>query len=127
MTTLCFQPDLRPELPLVDGPKEYREQRALFIRLDELFSQSGLEHEFFALSVAHRKVDLKAHSAAEVGAMLQNSTLAFRSNIARMITGLDHRDFCTRLADSSLLQWFLQIGRVEGVSTFAKSTLGVFK
>ena len=43
MTTLSFQPDLRPELPLVDGPKEYREQRALFIRLDELFSQSGLE------------------------------------------------------------------------------------
>lgn len=122
MRTLRFQPDLRPELPLVDGPKEYREQRVLFIRLDELFSRSGLEREFFALSVAHRKIDLKAHSAAEVGWMLQKSTLAFRSNIARMITGLDHRDFCTRLADSSLLQWFLQIGQVEGVSTFAKST-----
>ena len=122
MRTLRFQPDLRPELPLVDGPKEYREQRVLFIRLDELFSQSGLEREFFDLSVAHRKIDLNAHSAAEVGWMLQKSTLAFRSNIARMITGLDHRDFCTRLADSSLLQWFLQIGQVEGVSTFAKST-----
>lgn len=39
-----------------------------------------------------------------------------------MITGMAHRDFCIRLADSSLLQWFLQIGRVDGVSAFAKST-----
>jgi len=28
------------------GPKEYREQRALFIRLDELLHKSGLEHQF---------------------------------------------------------------------------------
>lgn len=37
MPTISFQSELRPELPVVDGPKEYREQRALFLRLDELF------------------------------------------------------------------------------------------
>lgn len=45
-----IQPNLRPELPLVDGPKEYREQRALFLRLDDLLSHSGLEGEFTTLS-----------------------------------------------------------------------------
>jgi hypothetical protein len=29
MPTISFQSELRPELPVVDGPKEYREQRAL--------------------------------------------------------------------------------------------------
>lgn len=122
MTTINFQPDLRPELPLVDGPKEYHEQRALFVRLDDSLGQSGLESEFFALSMAHRGIDPSKRSAAEVQSLSRNCTLALRSNLARLITGLNHRDFCIRLADSSLLQWFLQVGRVDGVSTFAKST-----
>ena len=122
MQTISFQPDLRPELPLVDGPKEYREQRALFLRMDDLLSQSGLEREFLSLSIAHRKIDLNESSAAEIETLSKSCTLALRTNIARMVTGLDHRDFCIRLADSSLLQWFLQVGRVDGVITFAKST-----
>lgn len=120
--TISFQPDLRPELPLVDGPKEYHEQRALFMRLDDLLSHSGLEGEFFTLSMAYRKINLQERSAAEVQSLSRSCTLALRSNLARLITGLNHRDFCIRLADSSLLQWFLQVGRVDGVSTFAKST-----
>ena len=35
---------------------------------------------------------------------------------------MGHRDFCVRLADSPLLQWFLQIGRVSRVKSFAKSS-----
>ena len=53
--TITFQPELRPELPLVDGPKEYHEQRALFIRLDELLALSDLDCEFFELSVGASK------------------------------------------------------------------------
>lgn len=122
MQRINFQPELRPELPLVDGPKEYREQRDLFLRLDELLSVAGLEREFLNLSMAHRQIDLGACSAAEAASLSKSCALAFRSNLARMITGLNHRDFCIRLADSSLLQWFLQIGRVDGVNAFAKST-----
>tara|TARA_R110002111_G_C5976964_1_gene370770 strand:- start:463 stop:1944 length:1482 start_codon:yes stop_codon:yes gene_type:complete len=122
MQTISFQPDLRPELPLVDGPKEFREQRALFLRLDDLLSQTGLDREFFTMSLSHRGIDLSKCSAAQVQSLSKSCTLALRSNIARLITGLDHRDFCIRLADSSLLQWFLGVGRVDGVSTFAKST-----
>jgi len=39
-----------------------------------------------------------------------------------MLTGLSHREFCIRLADSALLPWFLQIGRVDGVKCFSKSS-----
>ena len=122
MQIIDFQPELRPELPLVDGPKEYREQRSLFIRLDDLPGQTGLEREFLVLSPAHREIKLSECSAAQAQSLSKGCTLALRSNIARLVTGLNHRDFCIRLADSTLLQWFLQIGRVDGVSAFAKSS-----
>jgi hypothetical protein len=59
MSTINFQSELRPELPVVDGPKEYREQRALFLRLDELLGLSSIEADFFRFYMAHRKIDLK--------------------------------------------------------------------
>jgi len=126
MQNITFQPQLRPALPLVNGPKEYREQRALFIRLDELLHQSGLEHEFIELSMEHRQIDLNEHSSKQAENISQGCVLALRSNIARHITGMKHREFCIRLADSPLLQWFLQIGRVDGVKAFAKSTSSRF-
>jgi hypothetical protein len=43
MQSITYQPQLRRALPLVNGPKEYREQRDLFIRLDGLLHQSDLE------------------------------------------------------------------------------------
>lgn len=120
--TVTFQADLRPELPLVDGPKEYQEQRDLFIRLDELLGVLGLEREFFEMSVAHQQIDLSTLSAAQQQSFRANCTQALRSNLARMLTGLSHRDFCIRLADSALLQWFLQISRLDGVKCFSKSS-----
>ena len=50
------------------------------------------------------------------------SVPALRSNIARKLTGLAHRDFCARLADSPLLQWFLHVGGVDSVKAFSKSS-----
>lgn len=126
MKNITFQAQLRPALPLINGPKEYREQRALFIRLDELLHQSGLEHEFIKLSMEHRQIDLNEYSAKQAENISQACVLALRSNIARHITEMRHREFCIRLADSPLLQWFLQIGRVDGVKAFAKSTSSRF-
>jgi hypothetical protein len=92
------------------------------LRLDELLGLSGIEADFFRFSMTHRKIDLNQCTALEVESLSRGCVLALRSNLARMITGMTHRDFCSRLADSSLLQWFLQIGRVDGVTAFAKST-----
>ena len=50
------------------------------------------------------------------------TAMALRGNIAREITGLAHREFCTHLADSPLLQWFLHISEVERIRVYSKST-----
>lgn len=122
MPIITYQAPLRPALPCVYGPLEYREQRALFERLDVILTVSGLEEEFLTLACRDRQVDPDALSAKELARFSRFSVLALRSNIARHITGLDHRDFCARLADSPLLQWFLHLGEVGGVKVFAKST-----
>jgi hypothetical protein len=124
--SITCQPVLRPALPQITVPKEYRDERALFIRLDEILTISGLEEEFISLSMEQHGFDpakLSAKRSAKFGA---TCTLALRTNIARQFKGLDHRDFCVRLADSPLLQWFLQIGRVDKVKAFAKSTSNRF-
>ena len=126
MQSIAYQPQLRRALPLVNGPKEYRQQRDLFIRLDGLLHQSDLENEFIKLSMEHRKIDLAEQSAKQAKNISQGCVLALRSNIARHITGMKHREFCIRLADSPLLQWFLQIGRIDGVKSFAKSSSSRF-
>lgn len=54
--------------------------------------------------MAHRRIDPGTCSAADAASLGKSCALAFRSNLARMITGLDHRDFCIRLADSTCLK-----------------------
>jgi len=56
----------------------------------------------------------------------QASSLALRCNIARKLTGLGYREFSVRCAESSLLQWFLRINKVDNIKTPAKSTLERF-
>lgn len=70
----------------------------------------------------HRQIDLGKQSAKQAENLSQGCVRALRSNIARHPTGTKHRGFCIRLADSPLLQWFLQIGGVDGVTAFTKST-----
>lgn len=120
--TFTYQPVLRPALPCVYGPLDYREQRALFERIDGILSASGLEQDFINLALADRKIDTDATSAKRLERFARFSVLALRANIARILTGLAHRDFCVRLADSTLLQWFLHVGQVDSVKTFSKSS-----
>lgn len=120
--TFTYQPALRPALPCIYGPLDYRDQRALFERIDSILSTSGLEQEFIRLTSAERKTDMQAATVARLERFAKISVLALRSNIARNLTGLDHRDFCVRLADSSLLQWFLRVGEMGSIKVFAKST-----
>lgn len=122
MHTITYQPFLRPVLPQIHGPKEYRDERDLFIRIDEILTTSGLEAEFISLSMKHCGFAPEKHGAKRIHTFHRGCVLALRSNIARHIKGMDHRDFCVRLADSTLLQWFLQIGRIDHVKAFAKST-----
>lgn len=119
---IAFQPALRPALPTVYGPLDYREQRALIERMDGILSASGLDHEFLAAAVADQGLDLSKRSAKQNERFARFSALCLRANVARSLLGLAHREFCVRLADSALLQWFLHVGEVDSAKVFAKST-----
>lgn len=122
MSILAYQPALRPALPFVIGPLDYREQRALFERIDRILAVSGLEGEFIDLVLEERRIDPDSMSPRRLERFARFCVLALRSNIARGLTGLAHREFCARLADSPLLQWFLHVGKVDSVKVFSKST-----
>lgn len=65
MPSFTYQPALRPDLPHIFGPKEYQEERALFIRIDEILTTSGLEAEFIARASEHHGLDSKKLSAKQ--------------------------------------------------------------
>ena len=62
MCSFTYQPALRPALPCAYGPLDYREQRALFERIDLILSCSGLEQKFINLALADRQINTKTTS-----------------------------------------------------------------
>ncbi len=119
---ITYQPALRQALPNIYGPLEYREERAMFERVDHILRISGIEQEFVSIALSEKDIDPASVSAKRLERFANYSVLALRANIARHLTGMNHRDFCVRLADSPLLQWFLQIGEIDTIKVFAKST-----
>ena len=117
-----YQPALRPALFEVVGCKEYREERSLFINIDELLTKSGLEQEFIDLSANQRSIDPSKMSTRQIDFFCNGCVMALRGNIARLIKKLSHREFCKLLPDSQLLRWFLNIEQVDGVKAYAKSS-----
>ena len=122
MNIITYQPALRQALPNIYGPLEYREERAMYERIDHILRISGLEQDFIRLSLTEHEIDPATSSAKRLERFSNYSVIALRANIARSLTGMAHREFCTRLADSSLLQWFLQVGQLDAIKVFAKST-----
>ena len=122
VSTLAFQPSFRPPLISVLGSVDYVAQRRLFERIDAILTESKLDAEFLALALRDQGLDPATLTAQREAAFAQFSFVCLRSNIARKLTGLAHRGFCARLADSPLLQWFLHVGRIDQVKVFARST-----
>lgn len=121
MSIIAYQPALRPALPNVYGSLDYQTERQQFERMDRMLTESKLDKTFHALAIKEQGRDLAEFTPKEQAYFAHQSALALRSNIARKLLGLSHRKFCTRLADSPLLQWFLRIGEVDSVKVFAKS------
>jgi len=115
MKNLPFQLPLRPALPNVYGPLDYRELRAILIRIDHLLRHSGVEYPLI-----HGL--LKARGDRTTEKMVNRHFTGLRCGIARRLLGLAYRDFAVRLADSTLLQWFTQCGDYGLVLPISKST-----
>lgn len=119
---IAFQPALRPALPTVYGPLDYRQQRELVERFDRILSEARLDELFLQLALRDQGIDPLKRTARQNARFARFSALCLRANIARTLLGLSHREFCARLADSPLLQWLLHLGEVDAVKVFAKST-----
>ena len=128
------QLEFRPRLPVVTGNADYRQYEERLLRMDELLRQSGLVTAFVERCVVKlfRQIQEKAArtgnrihepSAKQLACYEQMCRQALRCNLARQWVGKEFRTFSLRLAESSPLQWFCQVARLEQVRVPSKSTL----
>jgi hypothetical protein len=96
----------------------------MYERVDQILRISGIEQEFINIALTEKGIDPTSATAKRLERLANYSVLAMRANIARDLTGMDHRDFCARLADSPLLQWFLQIGEIDTIKQAHERIIG---
>jgi len=123
---LAYQTVLRPALPCVYGPVEYRQMRERFVEIDGLLEKGGIENAFVRAAWSEHACELEGASAKALERFTRTSALALRCNLARAITGLGFRDFAVRAAESGVMQWFLRISEVDRVKAPGKSSLERF-
>jgi len=122
-TQLHFQ----PQLPRVKGCKEYDDYKSQFERIDHFLDQSGTEARFLeeALKdfVSKAQKDGREPKLSQIQRYREQSRLALRGNIARIMIGESLRCFTVRLAESPLLQRFCGVAQIDGAKVPGKSTV----
>jgi hypothetical protein len=124
MSIIAFQPEFRPELPVVFGAKDYREFRAILIEMDRFLVASGIEDRLVGQCITSLNAQL---SCRQLQRHSKTARLALRYNILLGITGLSFRALSRQAADSHLFQWFTNTGFVDAVRPVSKSTLERFE
>ena len=128
------QEDLQPPVPTVLGSIEYRRWRQRLERINEILRPSGMEETFVRLCLKRRLAELetKAQADGQPPAALcpgeqvlfpRTCAEALRTTIAGTLIGGSYRHFARRLAESSLLQWFCRLGRLDVIRVPGKSQL----
>ena len=120
MATIAYQPEFRPELITVFGPKDYREFRSTLEEMDRILLESVAEDRLVAQKINDRE-------AAPTPQQIQIFHKALRHGILLGITHLSHRQLAVRMADSQLFQWFTRTASVDGVRPASKSTIERFE
>ena len=132
------QEELQPPVPTVLGSIDYRTWRQRLERIDEILHSGRVEEAFVRLCLKRRLAEWK-QKAEQAGRPDQRMcegdqllfqrivSVALRTTIARTLTGVSFRDFSARLADSSLLQWFCRLGRLDAVRIPGKSQLQLYQ
>ena len=117
---------LLPDLPTIVGNVDYQSTRAQLLRMHQLLVDGGIERDFIARSVSHRRefaVKRYQKSGKYEKLMREHSARALRCNLARVLLKEDFRSLSVRLADSPLLQRFVGIARLDAVVVPSKSSL----
>ena len=113
---------LRPALPNIYGPVEYRDEGDLYERIDGLLHSTGIEGEYIAAAFAQSGRDWATATSAAIDRFGLYATIGLRCAVARSLTGLSLRGLTTRAADSTTLAWFLGTADIERVQSPSKST-----
>jgi hypothetical protein len=117
---------LLPDLPTIVGNVDYQTLRAQLLRIHQLLVDGGIERDFIARSVNHRRglaVKRYQRSGKYEKLLREHSARALRCNLARVLLKEDFRSLSVRLADSPLLQRFVGIARLDAVVVPSKSSL----
>lgn len=121
------QDELQPPVPTVLGSIDYRSWRQRLERIDEILRSSRVEEVFIRLCLKRRLAEGKLMCAGDQVLFQRICSVALRTTIARTLTGGSFRHFAARLADSSLLQWFCRLSRLEQVRIPGKSQLQLYQ
>lgn len=127
MQIVPFQEELCPAPPNVYGTLDYREFRNSLIKIDDMLSRSGLEHQLISEALARQAAesndDEKVLTVSLQVSHYKTLRHAIRCNIARHLTSESYRLFSIRLADSLLFQWFTGIHDLGSRKATSKSSL----
>lgn len=138
-----YQTYLRPALRVIEGNADYKEYRRQLERIDELLIQSGTEEAFVSrclqeglrqyehlIRLERKRKGKKSRmgkssepSPKQIQRLMEHATRALRCSIIRSYLGESYRGLARRLAESSLLQWFCRIDKIDKVKVPAKSAL----
>ena len=138
---LTFQTSFRPPLPEIYGCADYREQRDLLIRIDELINQTNADSKFQKLCLDQFDRWKSAQEQNGDGdtqwtppynpytdtgkikqSWLHDTQTAFRANILRFLTDRSLRGMSFQMSDSELTKWFCHINEFA-VKSPSKSTV----
>ena len=119
--TLALQLPLRPALPNVYGPVNFREQREIYFKIDEMLRVSGVDMDLVGTLLEAR--GFPSPTARRVAWTLSG----IRCAIMRRLMGVSLREFEVRLADSMLMQWFTHCGDFGQIPPCSKSSLDRFE
>lgn len=122
--TIAFQGFLSLRLPKIINNKDYREYKDLLTRIDEILRLTGMDLQFAGDYVSNitngNKIELKPK---QLKRYTEHAITGLRCMILKQLLGADFRELSVRLAESSLLRWFSQIGGVDTISVPSKSQL----
>ncbi len=121
---IAFQPELRPELPEINGAKDYREFRATLEEMDRILTKTGAEQQFILKYINKLDSDLSGKSFQF---HYRTARLALRYSILLGITNESFRVLSRHVADSILFQWFTSTASVDKADPVSKSSVERFE
>ncbi len=120
MDIITYQNELRPALPNVFGPKDYRDFRATLEEMDHILTVSGIEHRTISQKVYDEDGPLSIKRQEFLFGKYRRD---LRYGILLGTMGESYRNLALRVADSQLLQWFTHTGLIDAVHPLSKSSI----